>query len=34
MKHPLDFFVRNPLSRSEILDDSSQFYMVIERIEK
>ena len=30
----LDLFSQNPLSRGQILDESSQFYMVAERVKK
>ena len=34
MRNLLDLFVRKPFSRGEILDESYQFYKVVERVEK
>ena len=34
MKHLLDLFVRNPLLQGEFLDESWQFYVVVEGVEK
>ena len=34
MSYLLDLFVRKPFFRCEFLDESLQFYMVVERVEK